>query len=130
MQDRHSRLSSSIRALFYKSFSIFRFEPYLDMLKVNKYRELISRLRLSFHRLAIETGRWAKPTSKPINKRKCLHCNTLEDEYHFIIECTLYSDIRNMYLNRYYTVNPYMYKFIQLVNSDKKRELMTLGIFI
>ena len=42
--------------------------------------------RLSSHRLCIETGRWNQPTSTPINERICICCQSLEDEYHFIIE--------------------------------------------
>ena len=45
--------------------------------------QALSKLRMSSHMLAIESGRWARPTSTPINQRKCVHCNVLEDEISF-----------------------------------------------
>ena len=50
---------------------------------------------MSSHRLFIETGRWRKPVSVPIDDRKCIACDKLEDEYHFVLECIHYSDLRN-----------------------------------
>ena len=46
----------------------------------------MTRLRVSTHNLEIETRRWHKPNKIPRNDRKCKHCNTLEDEFHFIID--------------------------------------------
>jgi len=50
-------------------------------------------IRTSSHHLAIETRRWHKPISLPYNDRKCIVCDKLDDEYHFVIECTLLHDI-------------------------------------
>jgi len=46
----------------------------------------MSRLRLSAHRLCTETGRWTKSNSIPVNERKCLTCNVLEDDNHFALK--------------------------------------------
>ena len=70
----NSRLNDSSRSAFYRSFCEFRFQPYLDILNIVKYRAALSRIRMSSHRLHIETGRWAKPTSTPLNERKCFLC--------------------------------------------------------
>ena len=77
----------SSRALFYKQFSSFEFAKYLEIINITKYRIALTRLRLSSHRLEVECGRWRKPVSVPFQDRKCKQCNTLEDEYHFLIEC-------------------------------------------
>ena len=34
----------------------------------------------------------------PIDERKCLTCNKLEDEFHFLLECSVYNDLRNQYI--------------------------------
>ena len=63
--------------------------------------------------LAIETGRWHKSDNIPLENRKCQNCYTLEDEFHFILECPLYQDLRAEYIKRYYWVRPTMPKFIE-----------------
>jgi len=54
----------------------------------------MSRLRLSAYILCIKTGRWTKPNSIPVNERNCLTCDVIEDEYHFVLECSMYKDLR------------------------------------
>ena len=83
-------------------FSEFGFKQYLDIILIAKYRYALTRLRTSSHRLAIETGRWTKPHSTPRFERKCQLCNTLEDEFHFMLECPLYRDVRVKYIRKYY----------------------------
>jgi len=84
LQNWSSRLDNSSRAGFYKHFAVFMFQPYLDTLNLARFRICSSLLRMSSHRLFIETGRWRKPVSVPIDDRKCIACNKLEDEYHFV----------------------------------------------
>ena len=72
---------------------------------------------MSSHRLEVEAGRWARPNRIPIDKRKCLTCGKLEDEYHFVIECFLYLDLRKRYIPPYFWKRPNMYKFVDLINS-------------
>ena len=80
----------------------------------------MSRLRLSAHRLCIETGRWTKPNSIPVNERKCLTCNVIEDEYHFVSECLMYKDLRNVYIPVYYRSRPNMQKFVELITNENE----------
>ena len=49
---------------------------------------------MSPHRLEIEMGRWARPERIEFDDRKCKLCKKLEDEFHFVLECPLYDDIR------------------------------------
>ena len=60
------------------------------------------RTRLSSHKLSIEPVRWVKPNEIQVNASKCLFCNTLEDEYHFVPECQMYTDYRSEYIVKYY----------------------------
>ena len=83
---------SSSRANTYKLISNFSFKVYLDFVTVRKFRYTFTRLRVASHRLEIETGRWHKPDRRPIEERKCLFSNCLEDEFHFVLKCQLYPD--------------------------------------
>ena len=59
------------------------------MINVKKFQTSLSRLRLSSHRLEVETGRSTRPKKTPFENRKCKFCNNLEDEYHFVLQCEL-----------------------------------------
>ena len=130
VQDWHSRLENSTRARFYINVAKFQYQQYLDILKVEKYRNSLCKIRVSAHRLEVETGRWTKPNKTPLDDRICLICGVLEDEFHFIIECPLYNDLRNIYIKRYYWQRANMPKFIQLLSSENIRVIKNLAIFI
>ena len=92
VQNWHERLNESSRASFYRPICNFRFQPYLDTLTLKQFRVAMSKLRVSSHRLLIESGRWNKPHPIPRNERLCQICNKLEDEHHFLLECSLFTD--------------------------------------
>ena len=79
-----SRLEQSSRDNFYKSFAALELQPYLDNVNVCTFCNALSKLRMSVHRLEVESGRWVKPNPIPFNERHCLNCSVLEDEYHFV----------------------------------------------
>ena len=78
----------------------FIFEEYLNINEA-KYRIALSQLRLSSHQLEIEKGRHHNPKSIPIEKRLCKFCNqnAIEDEFHFLLECSQYADLRKTLFN-------------------------------
>ena len=129
-QEWHSRLENSTRARCYLTFANFQYQKYLNVLNIVKYRKSLSRLRLSSHRLEVEVGRWAKPNKIPYENRKCQICNILEDEFHFLLECPLYSDLRKLYINKYYWRRPNMPKFIELLTSEHAKTLKNLSVFV
>ena len=98
MQVRHSQLETSSRARFYNTFASFRYQNYLDVVEIDKYRTSISKLRLSSQRLEVEVGRWVKPNKRPYDNWKCKICDCLEDEFHFVLECSLYVENRKEYI--------------------------------
>ena len=49
----------------------FQLEYYLTAVAAVRYRIALTRIRVSCHSLSIETGRYQKPTSLPINQRLC-----------------------------------------------------------
>ena len=54
------------------------------------------KLRICAHMLMIEKGRYLSPTVNP-EDRLCKLCDRTkgEDEFHFIMKCTLYYALRN-----------------------------------
>lgn len=106
----------------------FEQSRYITLIDNIKYRNILSKLRMSSHKLAIETGRH---NNIPRSDRKCILCdlNDIEDEYHFILVCTKYIDLRKSYIPRYYYVNPSMFKFIDLLKSERKSLLIKVAIY-
>ena len=82
---------------FCKFKTEFKFEDYLNDLSNNEIRKNLTRLRLSSHNLAIESGRYEGIERQ---NRICEHCNynTVESEYHFLLICPKYYDLRMQYL--------------------------------
>jgi hypothetical protein len=77
--------------------SNFDFENYLDIVVNNRDRICLTRLRCSAHSLFIEEGRYR---NIPRNERVCTRCNmgVIENEYHFLLICPLYRDLRKLLL--------------------------------
>ena len=70
-------------------------EKYTFLIKNQKHRVALSRLRLSSHQLMIEKGRHRKPVI-PRLERICPMCNHgVEDECHFVTICPIYHEARN-----------------------------------
>lgn len=85
----------------------FKFEEYLHIKKFT-YRQILCKFRISAHSLRIETGRYEKTKDSSGNYSKlekenriCKFCNLrmVEDEFHFLLNCPLYSDIRHNFID-------------------------------
>ena len=116
----------------YKHFKInFEYEYYLDCCKYRKFRETLTQLRLSSHQLRIETGRHGQRRIDR-SERKCQICNSddLEDEYHFVLICAAYTDLRLKYIPVYYRHRPSVDKFIRLMNTLKPRLIRNLSYYV
>jgi hypothetical protein len=75
------------------------------------HRKMITRFRLSSHILNIESGRYKNELR---SNRICTLCNLrdVEDEFHFILKCPKYQEIRNLYIKKYYFGRPRVFKLI------------------
>ena len=112
-------------------FSEFGFKKYLKISLIAKYNTIaLTRLRTSSLILAIETGRLTKPHSTPRFERKCQLCNTLEDEFHFMLACPLYRDLRVKYIRKYYWKRTYMHTFIELVKSENSIVVKNVATYV
>ena len=81
----NSRLEGSSKSKF---VYIHKFVSISTLFKLckneKKYRNALSRVICSSHRLEIESGRWHRPVRKPVDERKCKNCNVVENEFHFL----------------------------------------------
>lgn len=77
----------------------FHCENYL-LAFTRSQRLAFSKLRISAHKLLIEAGRYTIPRIEP-NARICKQCNLneVEDEFHFIMHCKLYDDLRSTFMS-------------------------------
>ena len=71
---------------------------------------------MSSHRLEVESGRWVRPNRTPSDERKCFFCNDLEEEYHFVLECSVYLELRKKYISKYFWKRP---KHVQILRLNK-----------
>ena len=110
---------SSSMSLYREVKPHFDRSAYLTILQNKKLRNALSKLRLSPHRLAVETGRHIGVERQ---NRKCTFYTTddIEDEYHFVLICPFYNTLRMQLIRKYYYQHPSMLKFIQLLNSSGK----------
>ena len=104
-------------------------EIYLSCVTVKKFRIAMSRLRCSSHDLFIESGRYINVERE---NRFCKLCdlNQVEDEYHFVLVCPVYSPIRELYIKKYYFEQPNQFKFSALMNSKNRKVLQNVSMFI
>ena len=79
----------------------FGCEKDINEIRNFNHRRSITRLRISAHILKIETGRYIKLDR---SERLCDKCSAgaVEDEQHFLIECSKFNEYRN---NLFQTVN-------------------------
>ena len=100
LQTWKTQISSGNKLAFY-SITCIKFqhclENYLNILKISKFRNALSSLRVSCHSLEIEKGRHR---GEERENRKCrVFPQFIEHEYHFILICKEYDDLRRKYLN-------------------------------
>ena len=110
---------------------MFTPESYLSVWMDKKLRTSYTKFRLSSHKLLVERGRWMKPKLQ-YQMRKCTLCDSedIEDEYHVTLVCQQFKDLRTKYINKYYYTRPSMFKFIELMHVDAKREHFKLMLFV
>ncbi len=85
-----------------------------------KHRSYLAQYRCGILSLSIETGRWGSIT---LEDRICKMCDSLvvEDEYHFIFHCSLYTNIRDPFLQHVGNT---------ILNINEKNEIDKIKMFI
>lgn len=109
----------------------FSFEPelYLSLNVPRRLRRYIAKFRTGNINLEIEVGR---RFGQPREDRICRLCGErnilkVEDEFHMLAECPIYSDIRNIYIGY---VEPNLFSFCSILNTEDINSLINLGSFV
>ena len=65
-------------------------------------------------------------------QRLCTMCSfhDIEDEFHFILKCPLYGDLRKKYIKNFYYTKPSVFKLVKLLSVQNTRELNNLGKYL
>ena len=93
-------ISSSSKLQFFSIFKDnYEVEPYLNTIGNFDQRRQYTKLRISNHKLAIESGRFHKTS---IEDRLCTLCNDhkIESEIHMLYNCAYFGDLRKELLNK------------------------------
>ena len=83
-----------------------KLESYVTKLSFSA-RQTVSKLRLSDHSLEIERGKYQRPYLKPEERNCPFSPDKIEDEYQIFIECAMYRDGRQTFLNSSYNHKSY-----------------------
>ena len=120
---------------FYKNVkTVYDMEKYLYHNNF-EYRSAICKLRISSHLLEIEKGRYK---NLPVHERICKQCamNAVENETHFICECSRFDVERNSLFERVSEISPNFsllnnhQKIIFLLTSSNLSNIENMGRFI
>ena len=87
--------------LYYSIKTNYQIEEYLDTVRNYEQRRLLTKFRISNHKLAVETGRYGKQKIQ-VDKRYCILCNNseIETEEHMLLHCPCYSSLRQHFMNK------------------------------
>jgi hypothetical protein len=115
--------------------SSFGQENYVHLLNRTQ-RSAFCKIRISAHILMIEKGRYSYPKIPPEN-RLCTICDLheTEDEFHFIIKCKAYTDLREellCYINDVYDTDNYSDRdyFIHIMGAKDYDTLKVISNYI
>ncbi len=122
--DQETKTKSKLQ--FYRTLkSNYELEDYLQSVRDTKQRRILTKYRLSEHRLAIETGRHRK-SWLPREQRVCVHCETgeIETEIQFLLQCHKYISIRNIYFNK---LTNFIKNFTAISETDQIKIILGEG---
>lgn len=129
-QSWYSEINNSSRLQSYSIYKHnFELEKYLNLNIEQKYKVALTRFRTSSHSLLIETGRYE---NIPREQRICQSCNMrkIEDEFHFLLVCPYYRELRQKYFKPYFCHWPTVNKFETLLSLKNVNALNGLAKFI
>ena len=110
----------------------YKLENYLTSKLSRNMTVEMAKLRTSTHNLLIETGRYCRPVI-PSSERKCKMCasRAIEDEIHFVVQCTAYTEMRKRLLkNVADTKGTDLQKFVEIMTTSDEDVLLMLGKFL
>ena len=90
----------------------------------DEVRMIVTRWRLSCHKLHVETGRYKRPKVER-NRRLCKMCGVLEDEHHALLVCDAHHAIRIRFRDRISWTS-----VSDILNPENEDKLMAVGTYI
>lgn len=131
LQNLDSLLEQSSKCILYRNIVSENrcIQFYLHKALPDRFKIILAKYRMSSHQLSVEVGRY---NNIERNERKCRLCTAddVEDEYHFILVCPRFSDLRKIYIHRYYYRRPSVYKLIELFQSHSLKCLCNLAKYL
>ena len=103
------------------------------ILTLKKSIQIMAKFRISNHELEIEQGRHKGIL---MAKRCCLVCEqhgktVLEDEFHLLLHCSLYDEIRNKYLQSYLNGKKKNFElFIEIMTEENENHIINLAAYL
>ena len=128
-----TEIGSSSKLNFYGEIKEkYTFEKYLDFIDNRQHKAALTKLRISAHRLYIETGRYkrydynlGRYVNTPREEETCSVCvNEIEDEYHFLFECKKNKEWRKEFYRKITLIKE---NLISMNNSEKVQFLFSLS---
>ena len=129
-QSWYSEINNSSRLVSYCVFKHnFKLEKYLTLNIDQKYKLAFTRFRTSSHSLFIENGRYE---NKPREQRICQLCNMnkIENEFHFLLVCPKYRELRQKYFKPYFCHWPTWKKIETILSMKTVNAINCLAKFI
>ena len=105
------------------------FEYYITHITSKYHRSLLTKFRCGVLDLEINKGRHH---NIPREHRLCTYCNLgkVEDEFHFLLECPCYSELRLIYFPRHFYITPNLISFSEMMKTTNKSLLYKICIFL
>jgi hypothetical protein len=129
MQCWSARCAETSKLCHYINFKqCFGAEKYIKVIDFDKFRKCLAKFRCSSHNLMIKKGRHFN-----IDKeyRVCIYCETtIENKFHFMIECPLYAYLRSKYLPDFYFRYPNIQNFYDLMSSENEEIIRNVSMYI
>ena len=119
----------------YKKFkSSFSTEVYVSIPHQKKYRSAYAKFRCGVAPIKIETCRYGL-NRLPVAQRLCESCNVIEDEFHVIMNCSMYVDIRSILIRSICTLTvdflnkPQEEQFIELLSNPLYYKVVSKAMY-
>ena len=119
-QEWRESVSESSKAYYYRNYMTdLTVAKYIFYNIPFKFRIALSKLRCSVHTLHIEVGRQNDVSAE---NRLCYVCNShvIEDEFHFIMNCSAFDHLRDLYLPHLSNERKDITVFNRLMNADER----------
>ena len=129
MQNWERDININHKLQYYKDFKTGLFlENYILCITDFKFRKALSKLRCSAHNLNNEIGKYKNGKFGKL----CNFCLTTqkyieEDEFHFVMQCPNYSELRAKYI---FTECTNIYNFVNIMTSKDNTVLLNLAKFV